>query len=77
MDELVCREVVEMVTDYLEGALSPVAARRFEEHLTGCLGCDTYLDQMRRTVGALLHLAGGTLPEATRAGLLAAFRDAS
>ena len=45
-----CREVVELVTAYLEGALSEAEEVRFEEHLAMCDGCSAYLDQMRRTI---------------------------
>jgi anti-sigma factor RsiW len=57
--ELVCQEVVELVTDYLEGALSPVDHRRFEAHLAGCPHCTEYLAQMRETI----RLAGRIEPE--------------
>ncbi len=49
-DELVCQEVVELVTDYLEGALSRSQRRRFEAHMSGCEDCAEYLEQMRATV---------------------------
>lgn len=77
MDDLVCQELVEMVTAYLDGALSPSQARRFEEHLAGCAGCDTYLDQIRRTIGGLSRLPHGKLPNTARATLLAALRARS
>jgi predicted anti-sigma-YlaC factor YlaD len=48
--ELTCREIVELVTAYLEDALHPVDRERFEEHLVFCDGCDNYLEQMRQTV---------------------------
>jgi anti-sigma factor RsiW len=57
---LSCREVVELVTAYLEGALSEAEEVRFEEHLAMCDGCATYLDQMRTTIA----LAGRLDPEA-------------
>ena len=57
--ELVCQEVVELVTDYLEGALSPADRRRFETHLAGCPHCTEYLAQMRETI----RLAGRIAPE--------------
>ena len=57
--ELVCQEVVELVTDYLEGALSPADHRRFEAHLAGCPHCTEYLAQMRETI----RLAGRIEPE--------------
>jgi len=56
---LVCQEVVELVTDYLEGALSRRDRRRFEQHLAGCPHCTAYLAQMRET----LRLTGQLVPE--------------
>jgi len=49
-DPLVCQEVVELVTDYLEGALSRSDRRRFEAHLADCPHCSEYLAQMRVTI---------------------------
>jgi len=57
--ELVCRQVVELVTDYLEDALSADDRRRFERHLAGCPHCTEYLAQMRETI----RLAGRVAPE--------------
>jgi predicted anti-sigma-YlaC factor YlaD len=57
---LSCREVVELVTAYLEGALTEAEEVRFEEHLAMCDGCAAYLDQMRRTI----DVAGRLDPEA-------------
>ena len=57
--ELVCQQVVELVTDYLEGALSDVDRWRFEGHLSGCPHCTEYLAQMRETI----RLAGRITPE--------------
>ena len=48
--ELVCQEIVELVSDYLEGALSRSQRRRFESHLAGCEHCSEYLAQMRETI---------------------------
>lgn len=48
--ELTCAEVVELVTDYLEGRLSESERRRFDEHLTECDGCTAYVEQMRTTI---------------------------
>lgn len=47
--ELVCKEIVELVTAYLEDALDSVDRERFEEHLVFCDGCSNYLEQMRAT----------------------------
>ena len=57
--DLPCQEVVEMVTDYLEGALSPADRRRLERHLVGCPHCTEYLAQMRETI----RLAGRLTPQ--------------
>jgi anti-sigma factor RsiW len=53
--EIVCQQAVELVTDYLEGALSRADRRRFERHLAGCPHCTEYLAQMRATI----ELTGG------------------
>ncbi|HTW41218.1 MAG TPA: zf-HC2 domain-containing protein [Solirubrobacteraceae bacterium] len=55
--ELACQEMVELVTDYLEGALSRAQRRRFEAHLAGCENCTEYLRQMRVTIRATGSLA--------------------
>jgi anti-sigma factor RsiW len=57
--DLVCQQVVELVTDYLEGALSAEDRRRFDKHLAGCPHCTEYLAQMRATI----ELAGRITPE--------------
>ena len=72
--ELTCQELVELVTDYFEGAIAPAERERFDAHVADCPGCETYLEQMRATIA--LTRAGAELeqrPETT--GLLAAFRD--
>ena len=48
--DLVCQQVVELVTDYLEGSLSRRDRRRFERHLKGCPNCTNYLEQIRITI---------------------------
>jgi anti-sigma factor RsiW len=72
--ELTCRELVELVTDYLEGALPPPERARFEEHLAGCGDCTTYLAQMRVTLGLVGHLTEESLSAAPLEALLEAFR---
>ncbi len=75
-DPLVCQEFVELVTDYLEGALPPRDRARFETHLAGCEGCTAYFDSLRRTVAALGDLPPAPPPDPeTREALLQAFRD--
>ena len=74
-DPLVCREFVELVTDYLEGALPDAERVRFEAHVAECDGCAGYLEDMRRLIGSL-HQTPEPPPEgATHEALLRAFRD--
>jgi anti-sigma factor RsiW len=72
--ELACRDVVELVTAYLEHALAPEDRERFEEHLVFCDGCSTYLEQMRETITATGRLGPVTLPPELEQRLLEAFR---
>ena len=74
MADLSCEEVVELVTDFLDGALDEETHDRFVQHVASCPGCETYLDQVRRTVSLLGQVPVETLSEETQAGLLAAFR---
>ena len=70
-----CRDVVELMTDYLEGALSAEDRARFEDHIAGCDGCRAYLEQLRVTKQAAGRLASEPVPESLQAELLNAFRD--
>jgi predicted anti-sigma-YlaC factor YlaD len=71
--ELTCRQVVELVTTYLEDGLSPDDRQDFEQHLVSCSGCRNYLEQMRRTIETTgrVQLA---LPAELEEKLLEAFR---
>jgi len=60
--ELVCREVVELVTEYLAGTLSPDARARFDEHLAGCPPCTAYLAQVRTTLELAADLGAASQP---------------
>lgn len=73
--EMSCEELVELVTDYLEGNLPEAERARFHFHLERCPGCRDYLDQMHLSVKLLGRLRESTLAPAVRATLLAAFRD--
>jgi anti-sigma factor RsiW len=64
--ELVCQEMVELITDYLEDALPRSQRRRFEAHLAGCEHCAEYLDQMRATVRLTGRLRAEDLTPAMR-----------
>jgi anti-sigma factor RsiW len=70
-----CRELVELVTDYLEGALAPETHARFEAHITCCDHCGAYLEQMRVTLRVVGHIDSDELAPDLEQGLLAAFRD--
>jgi len=72
--ELTCRELVELVTDYFEGALSPEAQARFDQHMAKCDWCKLYLDQMRATVLAMGKLTEDSITPQAQAELLNAFR---
>lgn len=69
-----CREMVELMTDYLEGALSAGDRARFEEHITGCDGCRSYLEQMRTTMRLLGRVPDEPIPEHLQEELMRAFR---
>ncbi len=74
-DHITCQEVVELVTDYLEGALPVDEADLFEQHLNFCDGCDWYVHQMRATVATVGRIGQEDLPSEMRERLLTAFRD--
>ena len=73
-DDLACVEVVEIVTDYLEGALPPAEATRLERHLETCPGCSEYLEQLRLVAGSLRGLTDDSFPPELRDALIADFR---
>ena len=74
-DPLVCREFVELVTDYLDGVLPADQRARMDAHLADCDGCSGYLEDMRRLVGSLHGVTEPSPDPATREALLRAFRD--
>jgi anti-sigma factor RsiW len=71
--EMPCKELVELVTEYLEGTLPSTDRARFEEHLRSCRHCRTYLEQMRETIRALGSLPEESLPERVKQELLQTF----
>jgi len=74
MTELACQQVVELVTSYLEDALTPEDRVRFRTHLAACAGCDAYLEQMKETISATGGLARTGLDPTMRDRLVEAFR---
>ena len=72
---LSCQELVELVTDYLEGALDDRDLRAFERHLAACDGCTEYVAQLRATIRLVGTLTPDDLSQDAETTLLQAFRD--
>jgi anti-sigma factor RsiW len=75
IEPLACQELVELVTDYLEGRLSPADRERFDAHIAGCDACTAYLEQMRLTLAALGRIPEESISVQAREELLVAFRE--
>ena len=73
--ELSCKELVELVTGYLDGSLRGRRRRRFESHLSECDGCTRYLQQIEATIRATGRLTEDRVTEEQKTVLLGAFRD--
>ena len=73
--ELTCKELVEVVSDYLEGSMPAERRLLFEEHLAFCDWCQTYLEQMRETIRLTGTLMEDDLEPSARDALLGVFRD--
>jgi predicted anti-sigma-YlaC factor YlaD len=73
--QIACQEVVELLTDYLEGALQPEQVSEIEAHLKLCDGCAVYLDQMRETIRLLGTVPAQSLSDTALTELLSAFHD--
>jgi len=73
--ELTCQELVELITSYLDDALTSEKRQRLERHLTYCHGCRAYLEQMRVTLRLVGRLSTEDIPDDLRDGLLAAFHS--
>ena len=71
--ELRCQAMVELMTEYLEGALSPTDRVRFERHIAGCPNCRAYLEQIRLTIRLVGAVGEHDLDPQARAELLDAF----
>jgi anti-sigma factor RsiW len=74
MSDMTCIELVDVITEYLDGDMPPDGRARFEHHLAGCPFCTDYVAQMRGTIARMGTLAADQLSPATQAGLLDAFR---
>jgi anti-sigma factor RsiW len=75
IEQLSCQELVELVTDYLEGALPERERDSFEHHIQGCKGCHEYVGQMRQTIEFTGSLTRADISSEAEAALLSAFRD--
>ena len=73
--ELTCQELVELVTEYLEGALDATQRQRFEDHLAGCTGCQRYVAQMRTTITLVGKLTEHDITPPMQDELLNVFRN--
>ena len=73
-EEMTCREIVELVTEYLEATLPGADRVRFQEHLRGCQSCQAYLDQLRLTIRSVGRLTEDDVPAPVLHSLLGAFR---
>jgi anti-sigma factor RsiW len=74
-EDVTCREIVELVTDYVEGALGPEEREAVEMHLNLCDGCTDYLRQLRMSIELTGMLPAGPLPPELEEELCAAFRS--
>ena len=73
--ELTCSEIVELVTEYLEGGLPVEDRERFEEHVAFCDACLTYFGQVRETIAIVGRVGvGDDLSPELQESLLRAFR---
>ena len=73
-DEIVCKELVELVTPYLEDVLPSNERAAIERHLAECDGCQTYVEQMRQTIRAIGHVPHEPITARTRDEVLTIFR---
>ena len=74
-EQMTCKELVELVTEYLEGSLSEDVRVRIESHLSGCEGCTNFVEQMRQTIQMTGQIREENLSEQQKDDLLKLFRD--
>ena len=74
-NKLTCREVVELVTEYLEESLLPEKHEQFEEHVADCPGCTAYVEQIQQTIAMLHNLAAEPVFPETKDKLLGVFQQ--
>jgi anti-sigma factor RsiW len=74
LPEMPCQELVEVITDYLDGALTATDRARFEAHLEECDACQDYVEQFRQTIALTGRVEPEELSPQTREQLITAFR---
>jgi anti-sigma factor RsiW len=74
-DHLSCQEVVELVTDYLDGGLPAGDTALFEHHLNFCEGCVWYVEQIKTTIETVGEVREESIPPEAKERLMGAFRD--
>lgn len=75
LNDQACKDLVELVTDYFEGALSATDKERFDLHMARCDWCKIYLEQMRATIRAVGSLSEETINPRAKEELLSVLRD--
>jgi anti-sigma factor RsiW len=75
VNDLTCKQLVELMTDYLEGTLPETERSHFEAHLSACGGCSTYLEQIVQTIRLTGMLSAQGIPPHEKERLLRALRD--
>ena len=74
-ETMTCVELVELVTEYLDGALDDAERLRLERHLAGCGGCRAYVEQFKATIAAVGRPEPGSVPKDVLARIVAAYRE--
>ena len=74
-NQMTCKELVELVTEYLEGTLAEDLGAKMEDHLSRCDGCTNYLEQMRQTIRLTGRVREESLTSQQRDELLRIFND--
>jgi anti-sigma factor RsiW len=75
VEHLTCKQLVDLLTDYLEGAVDAQQRADIERHIVFCRGCANYVEQMRGTIDLLARIAADEPEDAPADDLLAVFRD--
>ncbi len=76
-DDVKCREVVDVLTDYLEGAMPPEQRAALEQHLLTCEGCTNYVEQLRMSIALTGRLQEEDVPPQVMDRILNMFRERS